>query len=153
MILQGRPRLRQLRAQQVDCNILSKYSSIEGACFGGEDATSYGPGEIWRWISEYNLDGTSYWGYTNPIYPGSGFVINFPSPRSATATTDLSNLINLLQSNNSIDMATRVVFAEMVFYDSDDNFFEVVTVTFEFPLAGGSHPILLSLSIGTLQIF
>jgi hypothetical protein len=137
LIVLGRPRLRQIRSEMVDCDMPSKYATIQGACFGGEDTRPFGPGSIWTWQSEDDLDGSSTWGLTNVIYPGSGFVSTLPSTRASNATDEFNALISQLQNRDWLDLASRAMFAEFVMYEPDHNFFVVGTVTFEFPESGG----------------
>lgn len=144
-LLLGVPRFRQVRSKTEPCDLHEEYKHLGQVCFsaigGGdsEDTQSFGPNGMYSWRSEDELQGVNHWGQVE-TYPGSGFVVDFPSSEkegSVNASVATLSLLDELQRNKWFDPKTRAVFVEFSLYNPDVNHFVVVSLTLESPPTGG----------------
>lgn len=140
-VLQGVPRIRQVRVMKDSCPVPEDFKSQIKACYSSyseksKETSPYGNinGTAWRYSSEEEIDGASVKGEVGS-YDGGGYYTNL----AASANESLQQIEELKQ-NLWIDRATRAVFVDFTIYNANMNYFCIIKLIAEFPPTGGIIP-------------
>jgi len=144
----GLPRLRQLRVQNLSCEIHPDFQNAIRYCYDEYseekvDKEPFGPGvrlktspTAWMYQTASQMDSSPmvHMGKVG-MYGGGGSVQNLHSLKNESAL-----ILKELKEALWIGRSTRVVFVDFTVYNANINLFCVVKLTFEFPATGGVLP-------------
>ena len=153
----GLPRIRQLRVQNLSCEIHPDFQNAIRYCYNEyqeskEDRGNIGPdyrdktsASAWMYQKAAELKSTPmiYVGKVG-YYSGGGAAQNLHSLKNESQL-----IVKELKEALWIGRGTRAVFVDFTVYNANINLFCVIKLTFEFPATGGVLPLSLSLSLSS----
>lgn len=166
-VIVGKIGIRQLRVRNDSCKVRYTFNGTNPGCYAdfsssAEDQRPYGPIDNSTGLPMYRYSTAKQLGCTTAcyssglyaVYPTSGFFEQLPpATGSNTSLNNATEQIAELMAGRWIDRQTRAVFAEFAVYSVATNLIAPISLSLEFPAAGGAIPFIAVNTIRAENLF